>query len=710
MSSRHKSSLNSKWCETTLRSVGDAVIATDAQGSVLFMNAVAETLTGWTSADAECRPLAEVLVLENEATHAILEGPTESCLRSGQRVELPEGTRLIRRDGTALDIDDSTAPIRDSHGSLLGLVVVFRDVTAQCRERRRRSFFARATAELSASLDYDLTLATVARLPVPEVADCCAVDVVTGDSLRRLAVAHVDEAKARLLESVEASPLPGLRDGRGLKEVLLTGRPDVVPELTADMIDPATIDPAQRKLLEELRPTSYIRVPLMHGADAVGVITLFDAESGRHFEETDLCAARAFATIAAVAIERAQLVKDLERARLDAEARRAEAEAANRTKDEFLAMLGHELRNPLAPVLTALELIRLRGCGRMAHECAVIDRQLKHLRRLVDDLLDASRIARGKIEVHREVIEVAEVVTASVEMVKPLLEEREQEVQVSVAPKLFVSGDRERLAQVAANLLSNAAKYSDRGSRISISAQRDVAEIVLNVQDPGIGIEPGRLSQIFELFAQAPQALDRAQGGLGIGLAIARAIVELHGGSISASSSGPGTGSTFRVRLRAVDGPSGPGAAEVEAPPEPASSVATRVLIVDDNADALDLLASALPLLGYEAVTAADGPAALALASETHPSIALLDIGLPVMDGYELARRLRAIDDSKALKLVAITGYGSPTDRVRAFEAGFDEHLVKPVSLEVLEDVIERLVPRTARWGSPAGVQPVHSS
>jgi PAS domain S-box-containing protein len=676
MTSDARSNLDPKWCETTLRSVGDGVIATDAGRHVLFMNAVAERLTGWSAAEAEGRLLAEVFVLEDEAT----------------RADLAEEVCLIRRDGTKIYVDDSLAPIHDEGGALLGLVLVFHDATMRRREQARRAFLAKASAELSSSLDYDVTLATVARLAVPEVADCCAVDVAAGDHVRCLAVAHVDATKARLLESMHVSPLPDLQDGRGVQNVVRTGRPEVVPRLAAGMIDPAALDPVHRELLEVLRPASYLRVPLRRASDTMGAITMVDSsESGRHYEETDLCAARAFADLAGVALEKARLVKDLDVARRDADARRAEAEEACRTKDEFLAMLGHELRNPLAPVLTALQLIRLKAGGALSRECDVIDRQLKHLRRLVDDLLDVSRITRGKVEIHKEAIEIAGVVSAAVEMATPLLRQRQQEIEISLAPDLRVLGDPERLAQVLSNLLQNASKYSDTRGRVSIEGRHEGGAVVLTVRDHGIGIEASRLSQIFDLFVQAPQALDRARGGLGIGLAIARAVVELHGGTISADSHGPGTGSTFSIRLPAMDHASVVGGSAVQ-PLLPLAPVgARRVLIVDDNADARDVLASALPLLGYEAVTAGDGATALALAVQVHPSIALLDIGLPAMDGYELARRLRAVDDLKPLKLVALTGYGLESDRARALAAGFDEHLVKPVSLEGLQRVIERL-------------------
>jgi PAS domain S-box-containing protein len=515
MSTREKdTNLDPKWFETTLRSVGDAVIATDAEGNVKFMNHVAEQLTGWTAAEAASQPLARVLALRDEATREAIESPV-AAFRCGAIWELSESTVLSRRDGTEVHIDDSAAPIRDDGGTLLGFVVVFRDDTAK---RRDRCFIARATAELCCSLDYERTLAKVAELAVLRVADCCAVHIAVGDGVRRLAVAHRDPAKARLLESWEASPLPDLKDGRGVQHVLRTGQAEVVPELTADMLDLGAVDPAHRVLLGELQPKSYVRVPLCRGADGIGVfgvITMVSAESGRRYGQMDLNAALAFAHVAAVAIENVRLVNDLEHARLDADVRRVEAEVASRAKDEFLAILGHELRNPLAPVLTALQLIRMRAGKALAHECTIIDRQLKHVLRLVNDLLDASRIARGKVEITKESLEVAEVVAAAIEMVSPLLEQRQQDIEVSVPPELWVSGDRCRLAQVVSNLLRNAVKYSDKCGHVSIEVHRDDHEAVLTVRDRGIGIEASRLSEIFELFVQAPQALDRADGGLG---------------------------------------------------------------------------------------------------------------------------------------------------------------------------------------------------
>ena len=380
-------------------------------------------------------------------------------------------------------------------------------------------------------------------------------------------------------------------------------------------------------------------------------------------------------------------VSDLARAR-------REAEVANRTKDEFLAMLGHELRNPLAPILTALHLMRLRGGVTVEQERTVIERQTQHLVRLVDDLLDVSRIARGKIDLRKERVDLAVVVAKAIEMASPLLEERQHDLRVAVARGLMIDADPARLSQVVANLLTNSAKYTETGGRVTVAADRDGDYVVLRVSDSGIGIAPDMLPHVFDMFAQERQALDRRQGGLGLGLTIVRNLTELHGGTVWASSEGRGKGSEFAIQLPAA----GPGAAAAhdEAPARTRPIQAEdpdglTVLIVDDNRDAAEMLSEYVGSLGYRVWTAFDGPSALRVAQETSPGIALLDIGLPVMDGFELAGRLREMPGHAGLKLVAITGYGQASDRERSRSAGFDAHLVKPVDMDALEDLLRVL-------------------
>jgi len=372
------------------------------------------------------------------------------------------------------------------------------------------------------------------------------------------------------------------------------------------------------------------------------------------------------------------------------QAARREAESANRAKDEFLAMLGHELRNPLAPITTALHLLRLRAGEAGSHERTVIERQVSHLVRLVDDLLDVSRITRGMVELKSERVRLPEVVAKAIEMASPLLEQRGHTLLLQVpSHRLFVDGDETRLAQVIANLLTNAAKYTEPGGNITLSAERVGDQAVIRVCDTGVGISAEMLPRVFDLFTQERQALDRTQGGLGLGLAIVRSLVTLHNGTVSAHSEGRGRGSEFVVRLPAVDEP-----APADARPQPiAAAAGGRVLVVDDNEDAAVLLSEALLELGYTAQVAFDGPSALKIVEAFEPQVALLDIGLPVMDGFELARRLRACIPS-GVKLIAVTGYGQESDRVRSQAAGFDDHLVKPVEVPRVHELLEKLLER----------------
>ena len=379
---------------------------------------------------------------------------------------------------------------------------------------------------------------------------------------------------------------------------------------------------------------------------------------------------------------------------------RERAERAVRAKDEFLAMLGHELRNPLSPILTAVQLLRLNG--RMDREHEIIERQVRNLIRLVDDLLDVSRLTSGKIELRKERIEIADAVARAIEMASPVLERKQQVLSVQIPSRgLAVEGDPTRLAQVFANLLTNAAKYSDEGTRITVDASGDEAHVRVCVTDEGIGISREMLDRVFELFEQQRQAIDRSQGGLGLGLTIVRSLVMLHGGTVRATSEGEGKGSEFVVELpRAVAAP--------DAGPEPSSadrvSLAgggTRVLIVDDNLDALALLDEILTSIGYVVEAAADGPAALKAAERFHPEVAILDIGLPVMDGYELAERLRRADANGMLRLIAVTGYGQEEDRRRSAMAGFAAHLVKPVAFDELERVLSEIRPSAGRRRNP---------
>ena len=375
----------------------------------------------------------------------------------------------------------------------------------------------------------------------------------------------------------------------------------------------------------------------------------------------------------------------------------AEARASNRGKDEFLAMLGHELRNPISPILLALDIVAMDPAADHVTEYALIARQMKQLVRLVDDLLDLSRINHGKIELRRERLELSRAVALAIETARPWIESRHQTVRVDVADHgLEVDGDTARLAQVIGNLLTNAAKYTPPEGSITVTGEQRGPMVVLRIKDTGIGISNDMLPRIFELFAQERPTLDRSPGGLGIGLTIVRSLVAMHGGTVSAYSDGKDRGSEFVIELPAA----APGATSL-AGAEPVQAVAPRdrILIVDDNRDQVAALMLLLRMLGHDVRVAYDGLSAIEAAEEFAPDIVLLDIGLPGLDGYEVAKRLRAQHDSRALQIVAVTGYGQPADRIRSAAAGFDAHVVKPVDLATFRRTIEEC---HARLHAPA--------
>lgn len=367
---------------------------------------------------------------------------------------------------------------------------------------------------------------------------------------------------------------------------------------------------------------------------------------------------------------------------------------ADRRKDEFLAMLAHELRNPLAPIRNAAEILRLAGATEPKLQWAgnVIDRQVSHLTRLVNDLLDVARFMQGKISLEKTPLELGNVAELALETSRPLIESRKHVLTVSLpAEPIRLEGDLTRLAQVVSNLLNNAAKYTEEGGNIWLSAEVSGAEVVLRVRDTGVGIPSQVLPYVFQLFMQADRTLDRSQGGLGIGLTLVHSIVELHGGTVEAVSAGPGLGSEFIVRMPVMADKPPAEMAPSLANARAAETLVYRVLVVDDNEDAATSLALLLELQGHQVRTAHDGPAALRAAAEFRPHAVFLDIGLPGMDGYEVAARLRQQTETKKVLLVAVSGYGHAEYHQRSIGAGFDHHLVKPVNIQSLNALFAAL-------------------
>jgi len=446
---------------------------------------------------------------------------------------------------------------------------------------------------------------------------------------------------------------------------------------------------------------AVVSAPLLQGGALLALLSVVEARP-RDWSESEVTLVQRVADIVWPAFEKARADRAVEEALRE----------VNQRKDEFLAMLGHELRNPLAPITSAAQILRIHAASHPEIEWAraVIDRQTRHLARLVDDLLDVSRIVRGQIVLHREELDLAEIVTHGVETSRPLIRARNHRLHVQLPrAQVRLPGDLTRLAQVLANLLNNAAKYTDEGGEIWLDACREGNQAVLRVRDTGAGIPATLLPRVFELFAQAERTLDRSQGGLGIGLTLVKLLVEMHGGSVEArSDGGPGEGAEFIVRLPSSEDAAAASFEPFAPEPTPASQSlarataarppparrppgALRILIVDDNVDAADSTAMLLGLDGYETHSVHSARAALEVASSISPDVVLLDIGLPEMDGYEVARRLRSLPQGAPSMIVALTGYGQPADRERASLAGFDEFLVKPVKTSVLNGLLRSI-------------------
>jgi PAS domain S-box-containing protein len=490
---------------TTLASIGDAVIATDTRGRIVFINGIAEGLTGWKLSEASGHELHEVFRVIREDTRDPVENPALRALRYGAIVGLANHSILIARDGTETPIDDSAAPIRDGSGNTSGAVLVFRNIT----ERRQTE--------------------------------------------------------------------------RALRD-------------------------------------------------------------------------------------------------------------ADRHKDEFLAILAHELRNPLAPLRNAVELMQQapHDAPTLERIRGMMDRQLEQLVRLTDDLLDVSRITRNKLEMHKERVDVARILQSALETCGPLLTQQKHSLEQELpADPLWVFGDRARLAQAFYNLIGNAAKYTDKGGRIRISASRTGDTVRIRIADSGIGIAPEMADRIFELFTQADRSVSRAQGGLGIGLTLVRRIIEAHGGVVTATSEGRGRGSEFIVDLPALTEEQAPVEKSSDGDVADGAGRTHRVIVADDNRDAADTTAMMLRALGHDVRSCYDGRQALSEGADFLPDTMLLDIGMPGFSGYEVARRIRTEPWGENVTLIALTGWGQSEDRRRSLEAGFDHHLVKPVHLNDLRAAID---------------------
>lgn len=571
------------------------------------------------------------------------------------------------------------APVADN----MAQCIQRKSVEESLRQREEMArFLSQASADLAEVLDHQSTLQKIASTSVPAFADWCTILLQEPDGhLHRLAASHIDPVKAGLLQRLRRDFPPGKDDRTGLGAVLRTGKPELIEEVTDEYLAGSAHGEEHMQVLRELGMKSFLCVPITWRGTVLGALCYVFAESGRRYTPLHLVVAIDLSRRAAVAMENAHLYYELRE--------------ADRRKDEFLATLAHELRNPLAPLRNALTMLKADECDprTFAETRDLMDRQLQQMVRLVDDLLDVSRISRNRIELRKKIVRLDEVVGSATEISRTLIEGGRHLLEVRLPPEpIFLHADPTRLAQVFSNLLNNAAKYTADEGRIVFTAERlGEGRVRVIVRDSGSGIDAAMLPRVFELFAQEDRSLERAQGGLGIGLSLVRRLVELHGGQVTADSAGRGRGSEFTVNLPEATALDHQLHGDQPAPPDAAPAVPTvrRILVVDDNRDAATTLTKLLRRRGHEVQTAFDGEEAVREAAEFQPGVVLLDIGLPKLNGYEAAQQIRRQSTRSDLLLIALTGWGQEEDRRRAAQSGFTHHMVKPVVFEDLLALLE---------------------
>ena len=743
-----------EWIQVTLSSIGDAVITTDSHGCVTFLNPIAESLTGWTLGEAMGQPLSAVFKIINEVTQAPIEHPVDQVLRDGRIVGLANHTALISRRGAITAIEDSAAPIRDPSGAVIGAVMVFHDVSARRlaesalneSELRFRTIFNQAAVGMAVTdldgrfLQVNRKFTEVFGYSSAELQQRTFLQLTHPDDLaaaqETLAGLATEKASDAVLETrcvrKDGIVIWSLTTITMLREV--SGRPRRLIGIVEDITNRKLAEEAQARLVaviassddsiismtmegvvlswnrgaelmygyapsEMIGHTTAILIPDNRLDEEPGILSRIRAgERIEHFEtirrRKDGALLDVSIAVSPIEDTRGIIVGASKITRDITERKRTEAALleTDRRKDEFLATLAHELRNPLAPIRQAALLSRAEGATeaqkRWSHD--VISRQVHHMSLLLDDLLDVSRITRGTLELRLEMASLRDIVDAAVETARPSIDAKRHRFSVVLPGEpLQMLVDPLRMAQILSNLLTNAAKYTDPAGQIELRAECGDEQVTFVVADSGIGIPPQAMSSVFEMFSQVKSAQDRSEGGLGIGLALAKGLVQLHGGEIEAYSAGIGRGSQFTIRLpRRVQAiRSTAGADRGAHAPVPSR----RILVADDNRDAAQSLAMLLELEGHEVRVEYDGRGAMAAFADFAPHVALLDIGMPGLSGYEVARMIRQRDDGDAVTLIALTGWGQERDKALAQAAGFNHHFTKPIEPERINEILREL-------------------
>ena len=673
----------------------DAIVSKNLDGTITSWNKSAERMFGYSADEAVGQSIRIIVPADRQDEEtAVLDR-----IRRGEKIEHYETLRR-RKDGTLLPISLTVSPIRND-GQVIGASKIARDISdrkraeaAADRDRLRMEFLAALSGTLPKSLAYESTLKSVAHLAVPSLADWCAIDVVAVDGeIRCAAIAHANPDKADLVEEVHC------RDENpqalySAHDCIRTKAPVMIQEITDEMIVAAARGDADRLArIRSLGRSSYICVPMIATGRVLGALTLVMAESGRRYTDDDLKFAEDIASRAALAVDNARSYEQLQK--------------ANRLKDDFLATLSHELRTPLNAILGYSRMVSggMLGGDRLSKAIDTIERNATELTKMVEDILDVSRIVSGKMRLNVQPVDIPLVIHEAIETVKPAAEAKRIRVHAVIDPQVGpISGDPDRLRQVVWNLLSNAIKFTPKNGQVQVGLERVNSSVEIIVSDTGMGIEEAFLPHLFERFRQADSGITRQHGGLGLGLAIVRNLVELHGGTVYASSPGAGGGATFRVRLplRIVHDehreeprvhPRRESAGRAKNLPD---LTGVRVLAVDDESDALQLLIEILESAGARVITARSGAAALDKVESADPDVVIADLGMPLMDGFQLIERLRQSPNPRvrAVPAAALTAYARSEDRAKTLQGGFEMHLAKPIDPVELASAVKALARR----------------
>jgi len=670
----------------------DGIIGMSLDGTITAWNQGAERMYGYTAAEA----LGQSIQLVSPEDRREEELEVLDRIKRGAHVEHFETIRC-RKGGTYIPVSLSVSPIRDNAGIVIGASKIARDISEQKRASQRAAFLAEVGAVLAGSLEYLTTLKTVANLAVPSIADWCAVDILTDErKLERLAVAHVDPAKIGLARTIR-SRYEDPTSPYSPTCVVRTGAPAMIREVSDDMIVAAAKGDEERiAQVRSLGMRSYMIVPLTARGRTLGAFTLATAESGRLYAAADFRFAQDVAFRAALAVDNARAYND--------------AQVANRLKDEFLATLSHELRTPLNAILGYSRMLQsgMLKDDKRPQALQTVERNATSLTQIVEDILDVSRIISGKIRLNIQPVELPAVVSAAVATIIPAAQAKQIRVQTILDPRAApISGDPDRMQQIVWNLVSNAVKFTPKGGIVQVRLERVNSHVEIVISDTGIGIAPDFLPHIFERFRQADSGTTREHAGIGLGLAIVRHLVELHGGTIHGSSDGREKGTTFRVRLPVMS-------VHHEAPPErrihPTTDLARPdaplpdldglcVLAVDDDVDARTLVSETLESRGARVVAVDSAEEALHTLASARPHVVLADIGMPHSDGFDLIKRIRQSSDPavREVPAAALTAYARAEDRMKVLQSGFQMHLAKPVDPAELIVAVASLAKRAAQ-------------